>query len=148
MKDWLIEKWLKFKTWFVGLLVAVGVASVPIMATAAVSFSWSLPTSNTDGTLLPVDQIVETRIYCDVDPAAFVPQVLSTAASHVADGVFAGPLESGDLELHFGRNDCFATVLAQYTDGDGNTALMESDPSGVVTKIVTPPKPNAPGLDP
>lgn len=144
MRSWLKERWARFKAWIIGLLATIGIVAIPIVTTAAVSFGWTLPTQNTDGSALDLAQIVETRIYCDVDPATFTPQNQTDPASHTPDGVYPAPSMTGDLNLTFGRHDCFATVLAQYTDAFGNSGFMESDPSNIATKIVAPPKPQPP----
>lgn len=147
MRTWLKDKWTRFKAWFVGVLVAIGIAVAPMAVTAAVSFSWTLPTQNTDGSALSVTQIVETRLYCDIDPVAFTPQTSTSPASHAADAVIPGPGTSAVHDLSFGRHACFATVLAEYTDGAGTTARVESAPSGVVEKIVAPPQPSPPAFN-
>lgn len=145
MKAWLKAQWARFKAWILGGLAAIGITLGTLtVATAAVTFSWTLPTSNTDGTALDPAQIVETRIYCDIDPAVFTPQTQTAPASHAADLAVPGPGTVGQLDLPFGRHDCFATVLAQYTDAQENTAFVESGPSNIATKIVAPPQPAPP----
>lgn len=144
MRDWIKNQWLRFKNWAYGLLAAIGLVAVPMLASALVTFSWTNPTLNEDGSVLDPSQLVETRLYCDIDPAAFTPEDGSegTASSHTADAVYAAPATTGDIDLSYGRHDCFATAVADY---DG--IRMESMPSGVATKIVKPPRPNPPGLD-
>lgn len=157
--NWIQEKsefvWLKlkttatrFKAWAIGGLTAIAMAlGLVAVATAAVTFTWTNPTLNVDGTALELSQIVETRLYCDLDPATFTPQTMDAPSSHPADLVVLGPATGGQLTLSFGRHDCFATTLASYDDGQGTIARMESGPSNVATKVVAPPQPNPPGLD-
>ena len=133
--------WARIKKWGVAVLAAVGLVSVPLLASAVVQFSWTNPTLNEDGSALDPSQLIETRLYCGVDAATFVPQADTTPASAPASAVFPAPAQIGDHQLSYGRHDCFATTVASY---DG--VPMESRPSNVVTKIVTPPRPNAPVL--
>lgn len=146
MKDWFARKWAQFKKWVYGVLIAIGVVTLPLLA-ATVTFDVTMPTTNTDGSILSLDQIVETRLYCDIDPATFTPQTVNAPASHTADAVFTGPVTSADIQLSFGQHECFATVLAEYTDEVGNTARNESPPSEIAARTVSPPTPTPPGLN-
>lgn len=116
--------WARFTGWIkatdVAVLAALGLA---VAYAAPVDMSWDHPALRTDGTALPLDQIAETRFYCDGEFAA----------------AFPAPAEAGQLELGLGTHECYATTV----DTDG----QESDPSNSITVTVLPARPSPPSLD-
>ncbi len=115
--------WNKIKSWWVALLVALGLATGIVYAEPK-DFSWTNATSRVDGSPFTAADLAETRIYCDGD---LTPVIV------VADGSTAATLDFG-----IGEHNCYAT----HVDTDG----QESDPSNSVTFTVLPAKPNAPTL--
>ena len=117
--------WLKVKAWVYAGLVAIGLVAAPAAMSATKDFSWTNPTTRVDGSAYDAaTEQVEVRIYCDGD----------TAPTFVAAG--AATALTGDFS--FGNHSCFATVVDQYG--------QESDPSNTVTFVLTPARPNPPGL--
>jgi len=119
--------WNRFKGWMLSILVALGlIVAIPTQA-GPISFSWTNPTQNEDGTLFdaPTEQL-EIRLYCNGDT---VPTFVSPGAA-VALDVITAP----------GTYTCFATAV--------NLEGTESAPSGTVTKVVLNAPPNPPTLDP
>lgn len=112
---WIKKFWIKVRSWFYAILLALGF-TVPILA-AMRDFSYDPATTYTDGTPLPADQIAETRLYCNADPAPL-------AAEPGADGNFAG------IVFTPGDYVCHSTHVA--TNG------LESAPSNEVTFTVLP----------
>lgn len=108
--------WRKLTAFLLTLLVGIGVISYA----ALVGVSWDHPTSRTDGTPLPLEEIAETRWYCDGEFVA----------------AFPAPDDAGQLELGIGSHECHATTV--------DTVGQESDPSVTITRIVNPAKPNPP----
>ena len=104
--------WRKLRGWFYALLVALGFI-VPVIA-ATKDFTYTPATFYEDGTPLPLDQIAETRLYCNGD---------LVASEAGADGDFTVILPPGDYE-------CWGTHLA--TNG------LESQPSTSVFFNVLP----------
>lgn len=124
MKNWITRQWKKFKAWAYGLLIALGIVAAPLLYAEAVNFTYTPATQYTDGTVMPADQIAETRLYCD-------GVMVSSEAG--ADGGFI-------VDLGIGTHTCYGTHVA--TNG------QESAPSNSVTKIVLPSAaPEPPVLD-
>ena len=113
--------WMKIKKWVYGLLVAVGLAA-PILVQGATEFGWDNPTTRTDGSVLPIEEIQETRLYCD---GAFTDSAPS-------------PDNTLTVDLPFGNHTCYVTTVDIYG--------QESDPSVSVTFVTTPARPNPPVL--
>ena len=144
IKTFLTDAWQKTKYYLAVALVSVGLmTAAPVQA--LVAWTWSHPTLNEDGSPLALADIRETRRYCGVDPGSFVPQAGAVDGSHVPTEVWQAPANTGNAELPYGRNECFATTVAAYTV-DGIITLMESQPSNIVVKIVTPPRPQPPNV--
>lgn len=85
--------------------------------------TWELPTTRTDGSLLDITEIAETRIYCGIDDAALIQ--VATVAVPGTDASLALPLDT---------KVCAATVV----DIDG----LESSYSNLVS---IKGQPNPPG---
>ena len=105
--------WLKIKRWVYALLIALGII-IPAMA-ALKDFTYTPATFYEDGTPLPIEQIAETRLYCNGE---------LVASEAGADGDFTNVL------LAPGDYDCYGTHVA--TNG------LESGPSGSVVFTVLP----------
>lgn len=114
------KAWQKFKAWFIGILVAIGLVAAPALYAEARDFSWTNATQRVDGSALPASEIAETRIYCD-------GQLVIT----VTDGSTAATYDFG-----VGEHRCVAT----HVDTDG----QESDPSNEVVFQILPARPNPP----
>lgn len=114
---WCTYKWRQFTAWGLGVLAMFGLAAV---LAAPVDVSWDHPTERVDGTPLALEEIAETRWYCD---GAFVEAV---PAPSIVD----------QLDLSFGSHDCYATTM--------DTFGSESDPSATITRVVKPARPNPP----
>ena len=121
MKIWFKKKWAQFKTWIIGILMALGLISGAVMA-ATVNFTYDPATEYTDGTPMPLTDIDFTRLYCN--------------GVHVAEE----PGADGGLSvvLGFGTHDCYATHVVLMAD------TPESTPSANVIKVVSPTQPNPP----
>ena len=113
MGNWIKRQWSRFKGWVYALLIALGVI-VPAMA-ALKDFTYTAATFYEDGTPLPLDQIAETRLYCNGE---------LVASEAGADGNFTNVL------LAPGNYDCYGTHVA--TNG------RESLPSTSVVFTVLP----------
>ena len=125
MRQWFKTLWVKTRAWFVALLVAVGLMTLPAMA-GPISFSWTNATENVDGT--PFDaatEQMEVRIYCNGDPSPY----------------FVAPGAQASLEVITtpGTYTCFARTV--------NMDNIESADSNTVTKIVLAAAPNPPVLN-
>lgn len=118
--------WVKVKSWWVAILVSLGLlVSIPVGA-GPISFSWTNPTQNVDGTTFdPATELAEIRIYCNGDTT---PTFVSL-----------GALESLADNVPPGTYTCYATAV----NNDG----AESGPSNSVTKVVERAPPNPPVLN-
>jgi hypothetical protein len=126
-KAWSARTWQRFKRWVIGILGSLGLITVSLIA-APVQVTYTPATEYEDGTALPIDDIAETRLYCNGDLVATEPG---------ADGSFDDV--SGVLPV--GTSECYGTHV-------GVNAL-ESQPSNTITVIVRPSvAPGAPVLDP
>jgi len=122
IRDWFRNAWLKFKAWFVAILVVLGLVASPLLA-APKDFSWTNPTERMDGSVYDVaTEQAEVRIYCDGSLAFTSPGAANT---------FTG-------DLNFGSHTCYATSVDIFG--------QESDASNSVTFVVTPARPNPPIL--
>lgn len=131
MRQWLKAKWLKFKNWTIGLLVAIGLLSVPLVLSAPTEFTYTRAFEYEDGTLLPLSEIAETRLYCALNGIGGYSLVEQEPG---ADGNFSADLSPGSWE-------CVATHVG--------TNSLESGYSNAVTKVVLPSvPPKAPVLNP
>jgi len=124
MKKFFEKIWGKIKQWWIALLVALGLASSPLLYAEVVNFTYAAATTRVDGSPLNLSDIAFTRLYCDGSLTVEEPG---------ADLNF-------NPELGLGSHDCYGT----HVDTDG----QESDPSNIVTKIVNPARPSAPVLNP
>ena len=122
MRNWFRRIWAKIKGWIYALLIALGLI-VPAIA-ALKDFTYTRATQYEDGTPLPLEQIAETRLYCNGE---------LVASEAGADGDFAGVL------LAPGNYDCYGTHVA--TNG------LESQPSASITFAVLPEVAPDPPLD-
>ena len=123
--NWLKRTWLKFKAWFVAMLILIGLITIPPLYSAPRDLSWTNPTERVDTT--PFDaatEQLETRIYCDGDisPTLVVP----------------GDATSATLDFSVGSHSCEASVV--------DTDNQESDRSNQVTFDILPARPNPPVL--
>ena len=124
MKKFLAKTWAKIKRWWFSLLVALGLASAPLLYAEVVNFTYTAATQRVDGSPLALSDIAFTRLYCDGSLTVEEP----------------GADLSFNPDLGLGSHDCYGT----HVDTDG----QESDPSNLVTKIVNPARPSAPVLNP
>lgn len=122
MKNWFQRQWARVKKWWVGVLIALGLA-VPMVQAVPVDFTYTRATEYSDGTPMPLSEIQETRLYCD--------------GSLVATE--AGADQDFNPDLNPGIYDCYATHVDTYG--------RESAPSNTIQKTVLPGMPNAPVLD-
>lgn len=123
-KAWVADKWRRFKKWFMGLLAAIGLVSVAVVAPVQVSYTPA--TEYEDGTPLPLDEIAETRLYCNGELVATEPG---------ADGSF----DDVSTVLPVGTSQCYGTHVG--------TNALESQPSNTITVIVVSSSaPNPPVL--
>jgi len=115
------KAWQKVKKWWKSLLVALGIiAAAPLVLSQPVSFNYVAATARIDGTPLPIEEIAETRLYCNGSLVVSEPG---------ADTNFLPDLTPGSYT-------CYATHV--------DTLGQESDPSNEVTKLVLPARPNPP----
>lgn len=117
--------WIKFKAWFVAVLISLGLIAAPLLYAAPKDFTWSNPTERVDAT--PFDAATEqaqVNIYCDGDT---VPTVS-----------FPNGSVAGTHDFSIGTHTCYATVV----DTDG----QESDASNTVVFDILPARPNPPTL--
>lgn len=91
-------------------------------------FSWTFPTEYESGAPITVDQITETRIYCDGNST---PEAVVTAPAASWTAAFKG--------FGPGSHTCYATVV----DIEG----AESGPSNSVNFTVPADRARAPGLN-
>ena len=131
IKKFFTNTWGKIKKWWVALLVALGLASAPLLYAEIVDFTYTAATERVDGSPLALADIVFTRLYCDGSMIVEEPG---------ADLGF-------NPELGIGVHECYATHVAMGLDINLDPIEMESDPSNVVTKVVNPARPSAPVLD-
>lgn len=124
------ETWEKIKSFgrkvrakIVSLLVLLGLISLPALSVDT-EFTWTNPTTYTDGSPMPVSDIAEVRLFCDGNQV----------------GTATGGVENLTVDLAPGTYDCYATVLDIY----GN----ESVPSNTISVTIIRPNPNPPVLDP
>ena len=117
--------WNRFKVWVYGLLIAIGLITVPMVMAGPIGFTWTNPTQNTDGTLFDAaTEQAEIRIYCNGDATpTFVSLGAATALNEITSP---------------GTYTCFATAV--------NVEGTESGPSNTVTKVVLSAPPNPPVL--
>lgn len=101
--------WARFKKWVYAGLISLGLI---IPAMAITNFSYDPATSYSDGTAMPLGDIVETRLYCDIDPAGFVPETPGVPASDIPTSVEPGATGSFSVSLMPGNHSCFATHYA------------------------------------
>lgn len=125
IREWLKAKWARFKKWVYGILVALGIATAPLLYAEIVGFSYTPADQYEDGTAMPITDIAFTRLYCNDEMVANEPG---------ADGDFS-------VEFTVGRYECYATHVVLGPDGQE----IESAPSNLVVKIVNPARPNPPG---
>ena len=121
IKGKIASAWRSVRVWFVGLMVALGIAVSALSVTQ--NFTWTNATTYSDGSSMPASEIAETRLYCDGSQVAVV-----------TDGS-----ESVDADLTPGTYDCHAT----HVDVFGN----ESVPSNTISVTVIRPNPSPPVLD-
>ena len=114
------KAWNKTKLWFLALLASVGI----FVGAYAVpqGFTWSNPTTFTDGSPLDVSEIAEIRFYCDGDTT---PTLTATGGDSSVTGDFG-----------FGDHSCYATTFDVYGG--------ESLPSNTVNFTIDRPRPNPP----
>lgn len=112
--------WLRFKKWWIGLLIAIGLVAAPLVFAIPQDFSWANPVTRSDGSVLPASELAEIRLYCD-----------GALAATVIDGT-----ESVTADLSIGSHTCYATAV--------DTAGQESLPSVSVTFDVLPAPPDPP----
>ena len=113
-KAWAKRTWKKFTAWISGLF-AVLVGAVIVGQSFDVSYTPAV--EYVDGNLMPIDEIAETRLYCNDELLVSEPG---------ADGLFENALSS----LPVGDYVCYGTHLA--ING------LESGPSNTVTYTVRP----------
>ena len=137
MRNWfarakarVLSAWSRFRAWLSAAVLAVLAALGVLVYAAPVGVSWHHPTLRTDGTALPLDEIAETRWYCDGDLVDSFPVAVSSADQ----------AESVDLNLSIGTHECYATTV--------DTVGQESDPSVTIERTVNPARPNPPDVDP
>jgi len=123
MIRFLKRTWLKIKTWFISVLVALGLIAGAVQA-ATVNFTYLPATEYTTGEPMPLTDIDFTRLYCDGVMVAEEPG---------ADGDFS-------VVLGFGSHVCTATHVVLMAD------TPESAMSNPITKTVTPGQPGSPTL--
>ena len=123
-KAWVADKWRRFKKWIMGVLASLGLVSIAVVQ--GVDVTYTAATEYEDGTPLPVEEIAETRLYCNGELVASEPG---------ADGAFEGV----QALLPVGANQCYGTHVA--------TNAKESQPSNTITVVVlTSSAPNPPVL--
>ncbi len=141
MKIWMKKQWLRFKSWVYGILAALGIVVGGLALAVPVDYSWTNPTQNTDGSVFdPATELAEIRIYCEVDPAGFVPETPTVSQSETPKAVSLGDATGYTIDHLPGTHSCFATAFDVYG--------YESSPSGVSVKVVERFPPNPPDLSP
>lgn len=128
--------WYRGKRWAMATLIALGLITGSAMA-GTKTFTWTNPTLNEDGSAYnAATEQLESRIYCGVDPAAFIPQKPAddvsgpVSSSHSPLITVPGDLQATSRDFIVGDYSCFATVVSVYG--------YESMPSNVTTFTVTP----------
>jgi len=118
--------WNRFKGWMLSILVALGlIVAIPTEA-GPISFTWTNPVQNTDGTAFDAaTELAEIRLYCNGDT---VPTFVSLGSANALDAITAP-----------GTYVCYATAV--------NIEGTESAPSNTATKAVLSAPPNPPVLD-
>lgn len=114
-KAWTRRQYLRFKKWVIGILVSIGVIAPPLLYAEIIDFTYTAPTTYTDGSPLPAAEIQFSRLYCDGSMVVEEP----------------GADQDFSTDLGIGSHDCYATIVDIYD--------RESDPSNVVTVVVSPP---------
>lgn len=108
------------------LLLCLLLVSPLVFAVGEKTFTWTPPTTYTDGTPLPQEKIAAYEIQCDGALLATVPNVpLNTDRYDAPPGTFA-----------VGEHTCVAFTVT--TEGE------KSGPSGAVNFTVAPGVPNPP----
>lgn len=108
--------WRRTVGFLLALLVGVGVVSYAETRDIALTH----PTQRTDGTALSIEEIQETRLYCDGSLHSSYPPSVTNLQP----------------EFGFGPHSCYATTV--------DTFNQESDPSGTLDFVVTPARPEPP----
>ena len=126
IKSKLKSTWNRFKGWMLSILVALGlIVAIPTEA-GPISFTWTNPVQNTDGTAFDAaTELAEIRLYCNGDT---VPTFVSPGSANALDAITAP-----------GTYVCYATAV--------NIEGTESAPSNTATKVVLSAPPNPPVLD-
>lgn len=122
--------WLRFKKWAIGILIALGLVSVPfIVGAGSKDFSWTNPTQNTDGSVFDAaTELKEIRIYCtNTDTNVLEPMITSV-----------GVATTYTAEFSSGNYSCYATAVSIED--------AESFASNTVTFTIDPLIPNPPVL--
>ena len=115
---WCGRQYRKLVAFLLTLLVGIGVVSYAEQR----GIEWDHPTQRTDGTALSVDDIKETRLYCD----GSLTEVIPAPASDVTH------------DFGIGEHTCHATTVDLFD--------QESAPSASVTFTVLPAKPEPPTI--
>ena len=122
--SWLKQKWAKFKAWAYSILVSIGLISVAVVVQPQpIDLDYTRPTTYEDDSPLPIEEIAETRLYCND-----VLVLTEPGADERFDRI--------DAVLAPGTYTCYGTVVA--TNG------LESRPSNTVERTVisdAPPNP-------
>ena len=66
--NWFKKQWTKVKSWVYSILVAIGLAVPLVLLGADVSMQWTMPVTYEDGSVLPLNEIAEVRIYKQTFP--------------------------------------------------------------------------------
>lgn len=131
VKAWWRRLIAKIRSWVVSLLVMLLTVIGGVALAGSKAFIWTNPTTNVDGSAFdPATEQQETRIYCGVDPAAFVPEKPGSPQTLTPKAVTQGNVSTTTQDFLAGDYSCFATVFSVYG--------YESDPSNVATFTVTP----------
>jgi len=130
MKNWFNTKWTRFKGWFIGVLVALGLMTGGI-AMATAQFTFTMPTeyeADAQGVIapLPLSDIADVLLYCDAG-ATPVWNLGGTPTEAVFERT---------IVLGYGSHDCQASVITLNS--------LESGLSNTVTKVVAPTTPAEP----
>ncbi len=129
IKAWFAGMWRKVRAAALAVLVGLGLITGALYA-ESISLSWTHPTTRTDGTVLALSDLAETRLYCSTDGGQ----------SWALEETIAIPAAQASHDFPIGAHECAVTAV--------DTNGRESDFSNIVVITVLAAKPSPPVLDP
>ena len=128
---WMKNLWHRFKAVVVGVLTGLGFFTVAVLAPGDITYTRA--TQYEDGQPLPLEEIAETRLYCDNQVVLWSKHLVASEPG--ADEIFDAAINS----LPGGDNICYGTHVS--------VKGVESDYSvGRLFRVPLDIKPGAPTL--